>query len=259
MPDTTNIFTNKPINVDIVDHSRIDWNMLTLIIATLSLIAAVLLPFAQKKYEEYKAKYSFKLYVKKQFAYLFNQVIGDKLDYTEPSIKDTPIRHKLSLADFSSKLISDFTEHQNTIQPRLIFHYVQNLQKFCHQLYQIRHNISTINLEKLKDNALANGEKLSKNELNKTYGLILILEAFNSISLFHDRFGDLYSMKRTIKDNIWVGLQLDKDFLEKQHILVEDMKKISNNESSLHQLTDASKVLYSKLNEYFDNPDYDRA
>ena len=62
----------QPIKVKIIEESdKIDWNIWFLFIAVLSLISAVLIPFAQKKYEESKSKYAFHLYVKKKIGIVF--------------------------------------------------------------------------------------------------------------------------------------------------------------------------------------------
>jgi len=46
--------------------------ILTLTIAIIAVIVSVATPFAQRKYEEWKARISFKLYIKKYLGVLFN-------------------------------------------------------------------------------------------------------------------------------------------------------------------------------------------
>lgn len=53
-----------PVKI-ISDTNKIDWEPYVLIVATLSLLAAVIIPFAQKWYEEYRTKRSFQFYFKK--------------------------------------------------------------------------------------------------------------------------------------------------------------------------------------------------
>ena len=58
--DSISQSTNELIKVQIIDDvDKVDWNLWFLLIAVLSLIAAVILPFAQRKYEERKSKYGF--------------------------------------------------------------------------------------------------------------------------------------------------------------------------------------------------------
>ena len=54
------------IPIKIISEPKFDWEPYVLLIATLSLIAAVIIPFAQKWYEEYRTKRSFQFYFKKQ-------------------------------------------------------------------------------------------------------------------------------------------------------------------------------------------------
>lgn len=59
--------TQQVIPVKIIsDTTKFDWEPYVLIVATLSLLAAVIIPFAQKWYEEYRTKRSFQFYFKKQ-------------------------------------------------------------------------------------------------------------------------------------------------------------------------------------------------
>lgn len=138
--------------------------------------------------------------------------------------------------------------------PEFLFHFINNLQKYCHHIYQIRYAITKIDTKNLKENILANGEKLSKDELKKVYGLIVVVDNFSSITLFHDRFGNMKSIQREIKNNVWVGIKLDKDFLNNQQLLVHDMKGICDNESSLNELIGVTGALYNTVASYYGQP-----
>lgn len=242
---------NSPIKVDIIQHDIVNWNLLTLIIAILTLIAAVIIPFAQKKYEENKTIFNFKLYIKSQFGYIFNQATYDKYEYFQLSIKDDVAKMNLTLKEFARKINEDFKAHQNSVQPRIIFHFILNLQNFCYGLNSIRLTIAEVDIDKIKDNTLSSGEKLSSKELNSIYGLMMVLQSFQSISHFHDRFGDLKSIKRNYKGENWVGLKLEGDFLSKQNLLAEDMKDICNLEGSLIELLKVSVLLSEQLSKYY--------
>jgi len=231
-----------------------NWNLLTLIIASLSLIAAVILPFAQKKYEESKARFSFRMYIKEKVGYLFNLVTYDKIEYIKPTISDNILKELVTFSQLARRIRDDFKEYQNSLQPRLLFHFISNLQKYCHHIYQIRYNISKIDTSKLKENILANGEKLSKRELKNVYGLLMVIDNFSSISLFHDKFGHLKSVQRDFKDNVWVGLKLHKELLTQQQQLISDIKEICDNERSLNELIGITGALYNTIVHYYDKP-----
>lgn len=65
--DTITTIHPNSIKVDIIENAdKSDWNIWFLLIAVLTLIAAVIIPFVQKKYEERKSKFGFHLYVKKK-------------------------------------------------------------------------------------------------------------------------------------------------------------------------------------------------
>lgn len=243
-----------PVKI-ISESSKIDWEPYVLIIATLSLIAAVIIPFAQKKYEELRTKRSFQFYFKKQLGIILNLLTSEKIEYFKPSIKDKPEKELISPSEFSKRMEADFKEHKEAIQPKIIFALLLNLQKLMLFSFQLRYALSKIDFEKLTERTLENGKELSKQELQKAYGIILIYESFISISLFHDRFGNMKSIKREIRDNIWVGFKLEKDFLEKQSVLNEDLQYINNNEQSIFEIAEMIRVVDSKTKEYFD---YDR-
>lgn len=55
----------ETISVKLVeDVNKIDWEPWVLLVAILTLIASVIIPFAQKKYEEYRAKRNFQYYLR---------------------------------------------------------------------------------------------------------------------------------------------------------------------------------------------------
>src|SRR5690606_19601527 len=127
------------------------------------------------------------------------------------------------IEDFIGELQKDFKEHKNTVQPRVIFMLLMNVQHLSHFAYQLRRIISTIDLQSITDKTLEHGKELSKKELNKIYGLILICESFMGISLFHDKFDSIKSIKRNIENDIWKGLKVEKDLLNNQERLNEDL------------------------------------
>ena len=243
----------KIIPVKIIeDSTKIDWNPWILLVATLSLIAAVMLPFAQKRYEEFRTKRNFQYYLKKQIGLVLNILTTQKLEYIEPSVKNDPKKELFFIKDYILKLKSDFKEHKNSVQPRVIFMLLMNIQKLYHFSYQLRHVISGIDLKNITEKTLEHGRELSKEELNKIYGLVLIYESFVGISTFHDNFDKTQSIKREFKDNIWVGLKVENSLLSNQSVLNDDLLIINDNENSLYELQNILLIVNQETKKYFD-------
>lgn len=245
--------TQQIIPVKIIeDTTKFDWDPYVLVVATLSLVAAVIIPYAQKRYEEFRTKRSFQFYFKKRLGVVLNLLTGQKIEYIKPSVKDNPEKQYLTPSEFSRKLEADFKEHKETLQPRTIFSLLMNLQQFMQYVFQLRYSMTQIDFEKLTEGTLEHGKELSKEELQKAYGIILLYESFISISLFHDRFGEMKSIKREFKENVWVGLKLDNDFLQNQNILNQDLLHLNNNERSVTEITQMVRIVEDKTKEYFD-------
>ncbi|GAB3223910.1 hypothetical protein J0A67_10035 [Algoriphagus aestuariicola] len=236
----------------IEESGKIDWDGWVLLVATLTLIASVIIPFAQKKYEEFRTKRNFQYYLKKQIGLVLNLLTSVKLEYIEPSVKNEPQKEFLLIKDYITKLKLDFKEHKNSVQPRVIFMLLMNVQKLCQYSFQLRQTISTINLQSISDKTLEHGRELSKQELNKIYGLTLIYESFLSISSFHDKFGEIQSIKRIIEGNLWVGLSVEKDLLTNQNRLNDDLLVLNDNENSLEELQNIILILNQETKKYFD-------
>ncbi|NEM96919.1 hypothetical protein [Pontibacter burrus] len=233
-------------------EDKIEWSGWMLLVAVLALVASVIIPFAQKKYEEYRARRNFQYYLKKQIGLILNILTSEKLEYHEPSVKNEPKKEYLFINDFIETLQKDFKEHKNTVQPRVIFMLLMNVQKLCHFAYQLRRIISTIDLQGITDKTLEHGKELSKHELNKIYGLILICESFMGISLFHDKFDSIKSISRDVENDIWKGLKVEKDLLTNQNRLNEDLLILNDNENSLKELSDILLIINQETKKYFD-------
>lgn len=230
----------------------IDWEPWVLFVAILSLIASVIIPFAQKKYEERRAKRNFQYYLKKQIGLVLNHLTLSKLEYIEPSVKNEPKKEYVLIKEFIIKLREDFKIHKNSVQPRVIFMMLMNIQKVCMFAFQARKIIATIDLQNITERMLENGKELSKKELAKVYGLILIYESFQSISQFHDRFANMKSISRIIEDKEWVGLKVEKELLNNQNQLNEDLLFLNDNEQSVDELTNIILILNQETKKYFD-------
>lgn len=243
----------KIISVKIIeDSTKIDWNPWVLLVATLSLIVAVILPFAQKRYEEFRTKRNFQYYLKKQIGLVLNILTSQKLEYVEPSVKNNPKKELLYIKDFILKMKSDYDEHKNAVQPRVIFMLLMNIQRLCHFSYQLQQIISGIDLKNITEKTLEHGRELSKEELNKIYGLILIYESYIGISTFHDNFDKTESIKREFKDNVWVGLKVENILLSNQSVLNNDLLIINDNENSLEELQSILLIVNQETKKYFD-------
>ena len=229
-----------------------DWNKWLTLIAAFTVIVAIVIPFAQKKYDEMKAKISFHLYLKKYFGILFNILTYDEIEYTRPSIKDDSEKSTLTFLEFLRQFESDFKEHQNTLQTRVAFSIVFNLQNLLFVVHRIQSAIRHTDVDKLYEQTLAYGNRLTKKELNKIYGILLIMEHFNSIIQFHDRFGNMKSIQREIKNGIWVGLKVDQSLLKNQQLVAEDIKHLCNDEMSIQEIFKISKLLIQELKSFYD-------
>jgi hypothetical protein len=226
--------------------------ILTLTIAIIAVIVSVATPFAQRKYEEWKARVSFKLYIKKHLGVLFNILTYDKIEYNIPSIKDKPEKIHLTLPEFLNRFEKDFKDHQNTVQYRVAFTIILNLQNLFSVTQRSKQEIKRIGVDTFYEHTLAYGSNLSKKNLNKIYGILLLMEHYFSITEFHDRFGELKSIKRIYKDSLIVGLELDRDILKDQQLLTDDMKYLCNHELSIAEVMKVNKLLIQETKDFFE-------
>lgn len=243
----------EPIKVEIIENTnKIDWNLWFLLIAVFSLIAAVLLPFIQKKYEEGKAKYGFHLYIKKRVGIVWNLLTYDKFEYKEPKQINSIESLELTFDKLIYRFGDDYKKYRNTIHPLYAFIIIFNFQNVLFTIYRIQSALNEIDIRNLEEKTLEFGDKLSKKEHIKLSGLYLVIEHYHSITSFHDRFGSLKSIKRQFKDSKWVGLVVEKSVLEHQDLLLTDLKYIIDNEISINEIININKVLINELKSYFD-------
>lgn len=226
--------------------------LLTLTIAIIAVAVSIATPFAQRKYEEWKSRISFKLYLKKYLGVLFNILTYDKIEYHVPSIKDNPEKINLTLPEYLKRLEKDLKEHQNTVQYRVAFAILFNVQNLFSVVNRTKLEIERVNVDSLYEHTLGYGSNLSKKNLNKIYGILLLMEHYNSITTFHDRFNDLKSIKRIIKDGKVVGFELDKNILKDQQMVAEDMKHLCNHELSIDEVIKVNKLLIQEIKDFFD-------
>jgi len=244
---------NQPIKVKIIEEAdKFDWNVWFLAVAVLSLIAAVILPFAQKKYEESKSKYAFHLYVKKKFGIIFNMLTYDL--YTYKHIKDAQNLDNLNLTfdNIIYRFEKDYKENKNSIHPLFAFGVLLNFQDLLFTVKRIQYVLNTIDLKDIDEKSLEYGDKLSKKEHNKLSAILLLIEHYYSITNFHDKFSSLKSIKREIKDKQWIGLKVEGNVLKEQNLIMEDLAFLRENEISIEEIIKTNKLLIQELKSYFD-------
>jgi hypothetical protein len=76
------------------------------------------------------------------------------------------------------------------------------------------------------------------------------MEHYSSIFAHNDKFGELKSLKRDIKNHIWVGYKLDGEILDKQNLIMEDLDFVNKNIESLNEIIE-SELLIGIMNEFF--------
>jgi hypothetical protein len=229
-----------------------DWNKWLTLIAALTLVAAVILPFAQKKYEEWKAKISFNLYLKKYFGILYNILTYDKIEYRIPSVDDNPKKVMVSFEEYLINFESDYKKFRTTNQPRIAFSMIYNLQYLFLIIYRLQSAIKQVNGDKLYEQTLAYGNNLRKAELNKIYSVLLLMENFTSITLFHDRFQKLKSVGRLMDKNIWMGFEVNKTLVEDHKVIFDDLMSLNNNESSINEVITICKLMIQEFKSFYD-------
>jgi hypothetical protein len=69
--------------------------------------------------------------------------------------------------------------------------------------------------------------------------------------VFHDRFGEINSIKRVMEDKMWVGLSIEKELLTNQARLNEDLLILNDNENSLKELQDIVLIVNQETLNYF--------
>jgi hypothetical protein len=257
LPKTvTDTLANKvpnPIQVELIENSdKIDWNVWFLLIAVLTLITAVIIPFAQKKYEERKSKFGFHLYVKKKLGIVWNILTYDKLEYKQPRSAEKMDNELLTFDKLIYKFEKDFKENKNTIHPLFAFGIIFNLQNLLFTVKRIQYSLNSIDIKNLDEKTLEFGDKLSKSEHHKLNGLYLLIEHYFSITNFHDKFDSLKSIKRKEKDSKWIGLEVDKKVLKKQKWILEDLEYLRENELSIDEILKINKLLIQELKSYFE-------
>lgn len=253
MTDTL-LVKNKAILDEIINYSnQNNWESYFLLIATLTLIAAMIIPFVQRKCDEYRTKRSFKMYFKNQIGFILKYITSEKIDYQESSINEKITKEKIELSEFLKRYENDFKHQKVAVEPVIIFTLLINLQNFILFSFRLKNIIKDIDFKDLMKLTLEHGNKLSKKELSNIYQLIAVLDRFISICLYHDRFGKMKSIKRLTQEGVWIGLDFDQDFLEKQEFLNDDLLFINEHENSIAEIAFVLRDVNQKIKEYFND------
>lgn len=244
---------NDPIKVQLIEKvDKIDWNLWFLLIAVLSLIAAVIIPFAQRKYEERKSKYGFHLYVKKKIGVVWNLLTYDKFEYKQHTSVESMEDLLLTFDQLIIQFEKNYKKDKNTIHPLFAFGVLFNLQNFLFTVKRIQYSLDSIDLKDLDEKTLAFGDKLSKKEHTKLNALYMLIEHYYSITTFHDKFDNLLSIKRQIKNSKWAGLKVDHTVLKNHDMIMNDLNYLRENESSIFEILNINRLLIKELKSYFD-------
>jgi hypothetical protein len=243
----------EPIRIQILESKgEVDWNVWFLLLGVLSLVAAVAIPFLQKKYEERKAKYGFHLYIKKRLGVVWNLLTYDKFEYKQPTTAESMNDLQLTFDTLIHRFEKDYKKNKETIHPLFAFGVLFNLQKLLMTVYRVQQSLSTIDLNNLDEKTLEYGDKLSKSEHLKLTGIYMLIEHYISIASHHDKFDSLQAIKRQIKDKRWTGLIIENKVLQNQGLILKDMQYLRDNEISINEILNVNKLLIQELKSYFD-------
>lgn len=244
---------SEPIRIQILESKdTIDWNVWFLLLGVLSLIAAVAIPFIQKKYEERKAKYGFHLYIKKRLGVVWNLLTYDKFEYKQPTTAESMDDLQLTFDTLIFRFEKEFQKNKETIHPLFAFGILFNLQGLLMTVYRVQQSLSTIDLNNLDEKTLEYGDKLSKKEHLKLTGIYMLIAHYISITSHHDTFDSLQAIKRQIKDKRWTGLIVENTVLQNQGLILKDLQYLRDNEISINEILNVNKLLIQELKSYFD-------
>lgn len=243
----------EPIKVKIIEESnKIDWNLWFLLIAVLSLFAALLIPYFQKKYEENKTKYGFHLYIKKRIGVVWNLLTYDQFSYKKIHSAENLDDLSLTFDNIIRTFEKDYAKNKETIHPLFAFGILLNFQNILFTVDRIKNALKNINIENLDEKTLEFGDKLSKKEHHKLNAIFMLIEHYYSITTFHDKFVILKSVQREYKEKIWTGLKVENTVLKNQQIILEDLKFLRENEISINEILNINKLLIQEMKSYFE-------
>ncbi|EPE9920753.1 hypothetical protein ACSN7H_002501, partial [Flavobacterium psychrophilum] len=87
---------------------------------------------------------------------------------------------------------------------------------------------------------------------HKLNAIFMLIEHYESITTFHDKFISLKSVQREFKENLWIGLKVENTVLTNQQLILEDLKFLRKNEISINEILNINKLLIQEIKSYFE-------
>lgn len=189
------------------------------------------------------------MYLKKELIFSYQELTVNTIDFS--IIDGDNVRtEKIPFSKATSLFKKQFEEYKNTIHPRDAFMVLFNLQKIIHSAYKFSIISKTIDFRELDRQIISQSPNLTRDEVSQFQKILLTMEHYSSIFAHNDKFGELKSLKRDIKNHIWVGYKLDGEILDKQNLIMEDLDFVNKNIESLNEIIE-SKLLIGIMNEFF--------
>lgn len=195
------------------------WQLWFLLVGILSVVFAVAVPYFEKKYEEFKAKNTFKKYI----LYYLNGFYGTLVSYPVQYslISDDCKLKSLSLSKSINNFKIDYKKFYKTKSSVIANELIYNLQSILLGIYRSCSTAKALDLDAIKEKTLAYGDKITKDELNNIYAVIATIENLANIAYYNDVFSKLESTFRVLKNGIWVGIDKSNPLKSEETVFKE--------------------------------------
>ncbi|PPK92524.1 caspase domain-containing protein [Nonlabens xylanidelens] len=189
------------------------------------------------------------MYLKKELIFAYQELTVNTIEFS--IIDGNNVRtEKIPFSKATLLFKKQFDEHKSTIHPRDAFMVLFNFQKIIHSTYKFSIISKTIDFRELDRQIINQTPNLTRDEVSQFQKILLTMEHYSSIFAHNDKFGDLKSLKRDIKNHIWVGFKLDGGILDKQNLIIEDLDFVNQNIKSLNEIIE-SELLIGIMDEFF--------
>ncbi len=196
-----------------------------------------------------KESTALKMYLKKELIFAQNELMQNEIEFniiTENNL-DTL---KLPFSKATKLFLTQFEEYKETISPRDAFTVLFNLQKLIYATYLFSSHTRLINFREIDREIIHQSPNLPKDEIMEYQKILLTMEHYSLIFGHNDKFGNLKSIKRTIKKNTWIGLRLDNEILKNQHFIMDDFTFLKENIEPMNEIINCD-LLIEVLEEFF--------
>lgn len=196
-----------------------------------------------------KESTALKMYLKKELIFAQNELMQNEIEFniiTENNL-DTL---KLPFSKATKLFLTQFEEYKETISPRDAFTVLFNLQKLIYATYLFSSHTRLINFREIDREIIHQSPNLPKDEIMEYQKILLTMEHYSSIFGHNDKFGNLKSIKRTIKKNTWIGFKLDNEILKNQHFIMDDFTFLKENIEPMNEIINCD-LLIEVLEEFF--------